>query len=150
MDRFDVTAYNCWRAFQSSCDRGFIPVFGGLAGLPAAMEDRPLRPPSCGVESKVTDPADDFRMPPKFSVDLMAELMEETGVLPTSCDWESDTNHHLPPPTLAAVEVDVATCEISQLLLKIPSDSHRLHGLLHWGLPPSPACPWLRRLQLEW
>ena len=60
-------------------------------------------------------------MPPELAVDLMTELAEENNVLPTSRDWESVTNCLLPPLALVAVQVDVATREISELLLEIPS-----------------------------
>jgi len=38
------------------------------------------------MDSEATDPADDLSMPPKLAVNLMAELDEETDILPTSCN----------------------------------------------------------------
>jgi len=57
---------------------------------------------------------DDVGMPPEIAVDLATELLEETNILPTSHDHKSSTDVP-PPPTVAVVEVDVATQEILKL-----------------------------------
>jgi len=118
-------------------------VFGRLADHRTVAEDRTLGPPSRAMDSKATDPVDDLGMPPKLTINLMAELDEETDILPTS--------HNRPPPILKlAGEVDTATREISELLLEISSDQPPALKATASGLPLSPACLPLRRFQPKW
>ena len=47
-------------------------------------------------------------MPPELDVDLMVELGEETDILPTSLDRESDIDPRRPSPVLTPVgRVDI-------------------------------------------
>jgi len=71
------------------------------------------------MDSETTD-GNNLGLPPKIAVDLATELLEESDVLPTSRDCESDTDVSS-PPAMAVMEVDVAAQEISKLLLEIPS-----------------------------
>jgi len=126
------------------------PVFSGLAGLPEATKDSLLEPPSCRTVSEVTDPTDNLGMPPEIDVDLMMELMEETDVLPTSRDQESDTDPLLLPPALASVEVDMATREISQLLLEILSGQPLAPEATASGPTPEPSISLVEEAPMGW
>ena len=119
------------------------PVFGGSGGLQAATGSRSLRLPLCETDSEATTTANNLHMPHEIMVDLMAEIDKETDILPTSCEHESDMDIPL-PPDLPAVEVDVATREISQLLLEIPSGHSPALGMNYGSSShQSPTCNWL-------
>jgi len=96
-----------------------------------------------GTDAVATDGVD-VGMPPEVAVDLATELIEETDILPTSRDRDSDTDA-LPPQALTAMEVDAATREISRLLLEILSEQPPASEAAASGLAPSSACPQAER-----
>ena len=89
-------------------------------------------------------------MPLELAVNLMAELEEETVVLPTSHNRESDTDPLRPPSALTPVgRVDLAAQDISELL-KVPLGQPTVLETVLSGQLLNPAHLPQKEFQLVW
>jgi len=70
----------------------------------------------------------------------MAKLEEETDILWTSRDWESDTDPLCPLPALTPMRrVDLAAQDISELLLEVPLGQPTVSEIAVSGSAPEPS-----------